>query len=39
MLDQIKLDDCPEILRDAVKDELSNYTEYFGSAEIISCIS
>lgn len=37
MADQIKLDDCPEILRDAVKAEISKYSNYPGGAEIISC--
>jgi hypothetical protein len=37
MSDQIKLDDCPEILRDAVKDELAKVSEYDHNAKIISC--
>jgi hypothetical protein len=37
MSGQIKLDDCPEILRDAVKVEIVKYSDYPGGAEIISC--
>lgn len=37
MSTQIKLDDCPEILKAAVKEELSKDTEYDPHAKIISC--
>jgi hypothetical protein len=37
MSDQVKLEDCPEILRDVVNAELAKYNEYTGNAEIISC--
>lgn len=37
MSDQIKLDDCPKILRDAVKAKLAKYSEYSTPMEIISC--
>lgn len=37
MSDQIKLDDCPEILRDAVKAELAKWAECNQEAKIISC--
>jgi hypothetical protein len=37
MSDQIKLEDCPEILKDAVKAELAKYSGYPGNIEVISC--
>jgi hypothetical protein len=37
MSDQINLDDCPEILKDAVTAELAICTEFFRKADIISC--
>ncbi len=37
MSDQIKLDDCPEILKAAVKAELARVVEYDPYAKIISC--
>lgn len=37
MSDQIKLGDCPEILRTAVKAELSRCNGYNWHPEIISC--
>lgn len=39
MSNQIKLDDCPEILRDAVKVELAMELESSNDATIISCVS
>jgi hypothetical protein len=38
MSDQIKLEDCPEILNDAVKGELAKGAEYNQSPKIISCV-
>lgn len=39
MSTQIKLDDCPGILKDAVNDELVKAREYDSSAKIISCVA
>ena len=36
---QIKLDDCPQVLQDAVKEELERYNKYPEYAKVISCVS